>query len=93
MFTIKSDLEFCMCIMSLRLDSFSSLKPQIRKCRAGESHKNYQFLEKHGLGVEETATRGEACLQIPVCGFISGADGKLSSLLVTMRRRHKGTIF
>lgn len=45
----------------------------------------YQFLEKHGLGVEETATRGEARLEVPVCGFISGADGRMHKEMVSVK--------
>lgn len=34
--------------------------------------------------MEETATRGEARLQVPVCGFLSGANGRMHKEMVSL---------
>lgn len=45
--------------------------------------KKSPFKQNHGLCLEKTAACGEACFQIPVCGFISGADGGVHEEMVS----------
>uniref|UniRef100_A0A3P8UHT1 EH domain binding protein 1 n=2 Tax=Cynoglossus semilaevis TaxID=244447 RepID=A0A3P8UHT1_CYNSE len=51
--------------------------------------KKSPFKQNHGLCLEKTAACGEACFQIPVCGFISGADGGVHEEMESPSGRRK----
>lgn len=40
--------------------------------------------DQHGFSVEKTAACGQARLQVPVCGFLSGADGRMHQEVVSL---------
>lgn len=42
------------------------------------------FPDNHGFSVEKTAARGEARLQVPVCGFLSRTDGRMHEEMVSL---------